>query len=308
MIGGDGVGPEVIAQGIRVLEAACGEECSLDWEHLPWGSEHHARTGAMMPADGLRRLEQHDAVYLGAVGSPGVPDHVTLWGLLLPIRQRFDLYLNIRPIRLLPGVATPLAGRSAGRHRHGVRAREHRGRVRRRRRARARRHGPRGRPAGGRLHARRRRARRPPRVRARAVAARPAREHHQVEREPAPFRHVGRDRRRRARRLRRRRARPDPGRRRLRLHGHAAAAVRRDGRVQPVRRHHHRHRRRHPGRDGARRERERLARRHRPRPVRAGARLGARHRRPLAGEPRRRGLGRRDDARPPRRGRGRPRG
>ena len=111
MIGGDGVGPEVIAQGIRVLEAACGEGCRLEWEHLPWGSEHHARTGAMMPADGLARLEQHDAVYLGAVGSPGVPDHVTLWGLLLPIRQRFDLYLNIRPIRLLPGVATPLAGR-----------------------------------------------------------------------------------------------------------------------------------------------------------------------------------------------------
>jgi tartrate dehydrogenase/decarboxylase/D-malate dehydrogenase len=113
VIGGDGVGPEVIAQGIRVLEAACGEECALRWEHLPWGSEHHARTGAMMPADGLRRLEEHDAVYLGAVGSPGVPDHVTLWGLLLPIRQRFDLYLNIRPIRLLAGVASPLRGRSA---------------------------------------------------------------------------------------------------------------------------------------------------------------------------------------------------
>ena len=66
-----------------------------------------------MPADGLRVLEQHDAVYLGAVGSPRVPDHVTLWGLLLPIRQRFDLYLNIRPIRLLPGVASPLAGAAA---------------------------------------------------------------------------------------------------------------------------------------------------------------------------------------------------
>jgi tartrate dehydrogenase/decarboxylase / D-malate dehydrogenase len=67
----------------------------------------------LMPEDGLRVLEQHDAVYLGAVGSPRVPDHVTLWGLLLPIRQRFDLYLNIRPIRLLPGVASPLAGVAA---------------------------------------------------------------------------------------------------------------------------------------------------------------------------------------------------
>ena len=111
VIGGDGVGPEVIEQGIRVL-AAC-DGCEFDWTHLPWGSDHHERTGALMPADGLRVLEQHDAVYLGAVGSPRVPDHVTLWGLLLPIRQRFDLYLNIRPIRLLSGVASPLAGVAA---------------------------------------------------------------------------------------------------------------------------------------------------------------------------------------------------
>jgi len=109
VIGGDGVGPEVVAQGIRVLEAAC--PGGLEWAHLPWGSDHHERTGALMPEDGLRTLAGHDAIYLGAVGSPAVPDHVTLWGLLLPIRQRFDLYLNIRPIRLLPGVATPLAGR-----------------------------------------------------------------------------------------------------------------------------------------------------------------------------------------------------
>ena len=109
VIGGDGVGPEVVEQGIRVLDAAC-DDCTLEWTHLPWGSDHHERTGALMPADGLRVLEQHDAVYLGAVGSPQVPDHVTLWGLLLPIRQSFDLYLNIRPIRLLPGVASPLAG------------------------------------------------------------------------------------------------------------------------------------------------------------------------------------------------------
>jgi tartrate dehydrogenase/decarboxylase / D-malate dehydrogenase len=112
VIGGDGVGPEVVEQGIRVLDAAC-DGCTLEWTHLPWGSDHHERTGALMPANGLRTLEGHDAVYLGAVGSPRVPDHVTLWGLLLPIRQRFDLYLNIRPIKLLPGVASPLAGVSA---------------------------------------------------------------------------------------------------------------------------------------------------------------------------------------------------
>ena len=112
VIGGDGVGPEVIAQGMRVLEAACAGACALEWTDLPWGSGHYAATGALMPPGGLGVLERHDAIYLGAVGSPAVPDHVTLWGLLLPIRQSFDLYLNIRPIRLLPGVATPLAGRT----------------------------------------------------------------------------------------------------------------------------------------------------------------------------------------------------
>jgi tartrate dehydrogenase/decarboxylase/D-malate dehydrogenase len=112
VIGGDGVGPEVVAQGQRVLAAAC-DGCTLEWTSLPWGSDHFHRTGALMPADGMRVLEEHDAIYLGAVGSPAVPDHITLWGLLLPIRQRFDLYLNTRPIRLLPGVATPLHGRSA---------------------------------------------------------------------------------------------------------------------------------------------------------------------------------------------------
>jgi tartrate dehydrogenase/decarboxylase/D-malate dehydrogenase len=112
VIGGDGVGPEVIAQGMRVLEAACAGTCALQWTELPWGSAHHAATGALMPADGLGVLREHDAIYLGAVGSPAVPDHVTLWGLLLPIRQAFDLYLNIRPIRLLAGVQTPLAGRA----------------------------------------------------------------------------------------------------------------------------------------------------------------------------------------------------
>jgi tartrate dehydrogenase/decarboxylase / D-malate dehydrogenase len=84
---------------------------SFDWEQLPWGCDYYQAHGVMMPADALAVLERFDAIYLGAVGRPDVPDHVTLWGLLLPIRQRFDLYLNIRPVRLLPGVLSPLRDR-----------------------------------------------------------------------------------------------------------------------------------------------------------------------------------------------------
>ena len=107
VISGDGVGPEVTAQGVAVLDAAA-DGFSLVWEHFPWGSEYYLEHGSMMPADALSQLERFDAIYLGAVGWPSVPDHITLWGLLLPIRQEFDLYLNIRPIRLLPGITSPL--------------------------------------------------------------------------------------------------------------------------------------------------------------------------------------------------------
>jgi tartrate dehydrogenase/decarboxylase / D-malate dehydrogenase len=107
VIAGDGVGQEVIPAGLRVLEAVT----SLDVEMLPWGAEYYAKTGAMMPGDALTRLDVHDAIYLGAVGWPTVPDHISLWGLLLPIRKAFQLYVNLRPVRLLPGVAGPLAGR-----------------------------------------------------------------------------------------------------------------------------------------------------------------------------------------------------
>jgi tartrate dehydrogenase/decarboxylase / D-malate dehydrogenase len=107
VIAGDGVGQEVIPAGLRVLEAVT----SLDVEMLPWGAEYYAKTGAMMPDDALTRLDTHDAIYLGAVGWPTVPDHVSLWGLLLPIRKAFQLYVNLRPVQLLPGVAGPLAGR-----------------------------------------------------------------------------------------------------------------------------------------------------------------------------------------------------
>ena len=114
VIPGDGIGKETVPQGIRVLEAVgagCGIE--FEWEHFDWGCERYARTGAMMPEDGLDAIRGHDAIFLGAVGFPGVPDHVSLWGLLIPIRRRFEQYVNLRPVRLLRGVESPLRGRTA---------------------------------------------------------------------------------------------------------------------------------------------------------------------------------------------------
>lgn len=109
VIPGDGIGKEVIPAGQRVLEAAVGDQVRLNWQELDWGSDYYRAHGVMMPADGLTTLKGYDAIYLGAVGEPGaIPDHVTLWGLLLPIRKAFDLYVNVRPIRLLPGVTGPL--------------------------------------------------------------------------------------------------------------------------------------------------------------------------------------------------------
>ena len=114
-IPGDGIGIEVIPEGIRVLDAAAARfGLSLEWEHFDWGCRRYLERGRMMPDDGIDRLRELDAIYLGAVGWPGVPDHVSLWGLLLPIRQAFDQYVNLRPCRLHPGVASPLAGRQPG--------------------------------------------------------------------------------------------------------------------------------------------------------------------------------------------------
>jgi tartrate dehydrogenase/decarboxylase/D-malate dehydrogenase len=111
VIPGDGIGKEVIPQGLRVLahvaEASAGR-VAFEYEFFPWGCEYYLETGRMMDADGLQRLEAFDAIYFGAVGWPGVPDHVSLLGLLLPIRQTFDQYACIRPTRLLPGIQGPL--------------------------------------------------------------------------------------------------------------------------------------------------------------------------------------------------------
>jgi len=112
VIPGDGIGRETVPEGLRVLDAAArrfGFDLALT--HYDWSCETYARTGRMMPEDGLDRLRGSDSIFLGAVGWPGVPDHVSLWGLLIPIRRGFDQYVNLRPCRLLPGAATPLANR-----------------------------------------------------------------------------------------------------------------------------------------------------------------------------------------------------
>jgi len=113
VIAGDGIGREVIPAGMDVLRRAVSDgACALEFTEFPWGCEFFRRTGTMMDADGLDRLADFDAIYLGAVGDPAVPDHVSVWELILPIRQRFDQYVNLRPMRLLPGVRGPLAGRA----------------------------------------------------------------------------------------------------------------------------------------------------------------------------------------------------
>jgi len=114
-IPGDGIGKEVVPEGIRVLEAAASKHgLRFHWDEFPWSCEQFLATGRMMPEDGLDQIRHHDAIFLGAVGFPGVPDHVSLWGLLIPIRRGFRQYANIRPVKLMPGVPCPLAGRQVG--------------------------------------------------------------------------------------------------------------------------------------------------------------------------------------------------
>ena len=113
VIPGDGIGNEVVPEGQRVLEAAARRfGFELGWTEFDWSCERFRKTGRMMPEDGLEQLRAFEAIYLGAVGFPGVPDHVSLWGLLIPIRRTFRQYVNLRPVRLLKGVRSPLADRS----------------------------------------------------------------------------------------------------------------------------------------------------------------------------------------------------
>jgi tartrate dehydrogenase/decarboxylase/D-malate dehydrogenase len=115
VIPGDGIGGEVIDEGMRVLDTVGARiGVTFQWERFDWSCERYHKTGAMMPVDGLETIRGHDAVYLGAVGFPGVPDHISLWGLLIPIRRQFGQYVNLRPVVLMEGVPCPLAGRAPG--------------------------------------------------------------------------------------------------------------------------------------------------------------------------------------------------
>ncbi|WP_187640415.1 tartrate dehydrogenase [Bosea sp. F3-2] len=109
-IGGDGIGPEVIAAGLQALEVAAERDggFGLEVKSFDWGSEYYRKHGIMMPADGAERLRAFDAIFFGAVGAPDIPDHVTLWGLRLAICQPLDQYANVRPTRILPGITSPL--------------------------------------------------------------------------------------------------------------------------------------------------------------------------------------------------------
>lgn len=115
LVPGDGIGREVIPEGVRVLEAAAARHnVNLTFKEFDWSCERFHNTGSMMPEDGISELSAFDAIYLGAVGYPGVADHVSLWGLLIPIRREFQQYVNLRPVRLLKGIQSPLRGREQG--------------------------------------------------------------------------------------------------------------------------------------------------------------------------------------------------
>jgi len=116
VIPGDGIGREVVPEGQRVLEAVARRHgIAFEWDELPWSCDYYVQHGRMMPDDWFGRIRSHDAIFFGAVGWPEtVPDHVSLWGLLIPFRRGFDQYANLRPCRLMPGVPTPLADRRPG--------------------------------------------------------------------------------------------------------------------------------------------------------------------------------------------------
>src|SRR5262245_32113980 len=113
IIAGDGIGKEVVPPGLAAIEAAIrGTGITIEWTDLPWGCDYYLSHGRMMDEDGFERAAKFDAIYLGAIGSPKVLDHIAVWELLLPLRQRFQQYVNLRPMRLLPGLTSPLANRT----------------------------------------------------------------------------------------------------------------------------------------------------------------------------------------------------
>jgi len=110
LLPGDGIGKEVVAEARKAVDAL---GLAIEWTHLPWGSDFYLEHGQMMPDDWAATLRAHEAILMGACGWPTVPDHIALWGMILRIRQVLDLWANVRPARLLPGIPTPLAGRTA---------------------------------------------------------------------------------------------------------------------------------------------------------------------------------------------------
>ncbi len=116
VIPGDGIGKEVVPEGIRVLEAAASKfGIAFEWDEFPWSCDYYAKHGRMMPEDWFEQIHKHDAIFFGAVGWPAtVPDHVSLWGSLIQWRRGFDQYVNLRPCRLMPGIPSPLANRKPG--------------------------------------------------------------------------------------------------------------------------------------------------------------------------------------------------
>lgn len=115
VIAGDGIGPEVIDSAIRAADVALqADNATLHWNRLPWSTEYYKQTGTMLPADGWDQLRKHDAILMGALGSPDVPDTITVNGLLLPLRRKFDLYVNLRPAFLFEGVSSPLRDKKPG--------------------------------------------------------------------------------------------------------------------------------------------------------------------------------------------------
>ena len=115
VIPGDGIGKEVVPEGLRVLDAIAEKfAIQFSYNHFDWSCETYKNTGSMMPEDGLDQLRENDVIFLGAVGFPGVPDHLSLWGLLIPIRREFEQYINLRPVRLLPGITCPLRDKKPG--------------------------------------------------------------------------------------------------------------------------------------------------------------------------------------------------
>ena len=300
VIPGDGIGQEVTAEALKVLEAVA--PVKVEPTRYDLGAERYLATGEVLPDSVLAEIREHDAILLGAVGGrpgdPNLPPGLLERGLLLRLRFELDHYVNLRPRGSSPGVAVAAGRPGRGRLRGGPGG--HRGAVHRQRRRAAGGDAGRGRDRGVGQHGVRRRAGGARRVRPGAPPARPADPGPQDQRAGPRRRGVVADRRRGGSRVPRRHGRLPAHRRGHHLHDHRPVALRRDRHRQPVRRHHHR-----PGRRGDRRHRAGRVGQHQPRPdravdVRAGARLRARHRRPAEGRPHRGDPLRRDAARPPR--------